>query len=401
MKLTKPLISKLTAGNHDKAIWDDSLPGFGVRVKPTGVKSYILQYRNRHGSSKRLTLGRVGQITLDQARKEAVRLKGSVSLGTDPAFERNEARSGDTIRDLSERYMEDHCKGRCKESTLAAHQWLLDKYVLPKFGARKITELQSTEIAKYHQSLRKTLYNANRMLGLLKAMFNKAEQWGLLPANASPASNIKPFTERKRQRFLSAEEFKTMFNTVEDLEQLKVIGTYQAAAIRLLALTGCRLNEILKLEWTSVDFVNNRLLLENHKTDRKGAKAIPLNGPAKKILANLTRVDNNDYVIVGKNDEGHIVNLQKPWKRTRESAKLEDVRLHDLRHSFASAAASAGIPLQIIGGMLGHSSPQTTARYAHLSQDPIHQASEVVGSLIIDHFSGTGSLNVGENEHEH
>jgi integrase len=382
MKLTKPIISKLSAGNQDKVVWDDSLPGFGVRVKPTGVKSYILQYRNRHGSSKRLTLGRVGQITLDKARKEAVILKGSVSLGEDPALERHEARTCDTIRDLSERYMDDHCKGRCKESTMTAHQWLLDKYVLPKFGARKITELQSVDIAKYHQSLRKTPYNANRILGLIKAMYGKAEQWGLIPANGNPATTIKPFTERKRQRFLSATEFKTLFSKIDELEKYKVIGTYQAAAIRLLALTGCRLSEILTLKWSSVDFVNNRLLLEYHKTDRKGAKAIPLNTAAKNILQNLPHAEDNEYVIVGKNDVGHIVNLQKPWGRIRTAAKLEDVRIHDLRHSFASAAASAGIPLQIIGGMLGHSSPQTTARYAHLSQDPVHQASEVVGSIV-------------------
>jgi len=382
MKLTKTYISKLSAGNRDKVVWDSSLPGFGVRVKPSGVKSYALQYRNRHGSTKRLTLGRVGQITLDQARKEAVRLKGAVSLGQDPAFERREARTCETVRELSERYMEEHCKGRCKDSTMAAHQWLLDKYILPKFGACKITELQSTEIAKYHQSLRKTLYNANRVLGLLKAMFNKAEQWGQLPTNTNPAAAIKPFTERKRQRFLSAVEFKRLFETVDELERFKVIGTYQAAAIRLLALTGCRLGEILTLEWSSVDFINNRLLLEKHKSDRKGAKAIPLNAATKSILEHLPRVEDNEHVIVGKNEENHLVNLQKPWKRVREAAQLEDVRLHDLRHSFASAAASAGIPLQIIGGMLGHSSPQTTARYAHLSQDPIHQASEVVGSLI-------------------
>lgn len=308
MKLTKSYISKLTAGNHDKVVWDTALPGFGVRVKPTGVKSYVLQYRNRHGSSKRLTLGRVGQVTLDQARKEAVRLKGSVSLGQDPALERHEARSCDTVRELSERYMDDHCKGRCKDSTMAAHQWLLDKYVLPKFGARKITELTSTDIAKYHQSLRKTPYNANRVLGLIKAMYGKAEQWGLIPAHANPATTIKPFRERKRQRFLSAQEFKTLFGKIDELEKLKVIGTYQAAAIRLLALTGCRLNEILTLKWSSVDFINNRLLLENHKTDRKGAKAIPLNAAAKKILQDLPHIEENEHVIVGKNDEGHIVN---------------------------------------------------------------------------------------------
>jgi len=390
MKLTKQTISNLATGNRDKVIWDTSLPGFGVRVKPSGVKAYVLQYRNRHGRSKRLTLGRVGQITLDQARKEAVRLKGAVSLGTDPAHERHETRNCETVRELSERYMEDHCRGRCKESTMAAHQWLLNKYILPKFGACKITELQSAEIVRYHQSLRKTPYNANRVLGLLKAMFSKAEQWGQLPANANPASSIKPFTERKRQRFLSVEEFKTLFRTIDELEKLKVIGVYQAAAIRLLTLTGCRLSEILTLKWTSVNFVNNRLLLENHKTDRKGAKAIPLNNAAKTILQNLPRIPDNVFVIVGKNNEGHLVNLQKPWGRVRKTAGFEDVRLHDLRHSFASAAASAGIPLQIIGGMLGHSSPQTTARYAHLSQDPVHQASEVVGTLIGKTFTGDG-----------
>jgi len=398
MKLTKAQITSLKAGNQDQVIWDSSLPGFGVRVKPSGVKAFVLQYRNQHGRSKRLTLGRVGQITLDQARKEAIRLKGSVSLGSDPANERQKSLSGDTIRDLADRYMEDHCKGRCKDSTMLAHQWLLDKYILPKFGAHKISELQSEDIAKYHQSLRKTLYNANRMLGLLKAMFSKAEQWGSLPANANPASNIKPFSERKRQRFLSAVEFKTLFKTLEELEHLKVIGTYQAAAIRLLVLTGCRLNEILTLEWSSVDFANNRLLLENHKTDKKGAKAIPLNDAAKNILQHIPVIEGNGYVIVGRNNEGHLVNLQKPWKRVREAAGLEDVRIHDLRHSFASAAASAGIPLQIIGGMLGHSSPQTTARYAHLSQDPIHQASEVVGNIIADTFSEAGGLGKGRSK---
>lgn len=382
MKLSKQKITELKAADKDITTWDSALPGFGVRVKPSGVKTYLLQYRNQYGRSKRMSIGRVGELTLDQARKEATKLKGAIALGNDPAQQRIETRSGDTVKDLATRYMDEHCTGRCKESTIAAHNWLLDKLILPRFGSIKVNELQSSDIHRYHQSLRDKPYNANRALGLMKAMLNKSEQWGLLPANGNPASIIKPFNEKKRQRFLSGEEFKTLFKTLDELENLKIVGTFQAAAVRLLAMTGCRLNEILTLKWTSVDFTNRRLLLEQHKTDHKGAKAIPLNGAAINILEVLPRQKENDFVIVGREKGTHLINLQKPWRRIRKHADLENVRLHDLRHSFASAAASAGIPLQIIGAMLGHSSSQTTARYAHLSQDPIHQASEVVGEII-------------------
>ena len=170
-----------------------------------------------------------------------------------------------------------------------------------------------------------------------------------------------------------------------------MIGAYQAAAIRLLILTGCRLGEILGLEWRQVDLINNRLLLDRHKTDNKGVKAVPLNQLAQKVLHELPRIDGNPYVIVGRNDTNHLVNLQKPWRLVRKEAGLEDVRIHDLRHSFASAAAAAGVPLQIIGGLLGHSSQQTTARYAHLSQAPIDQAAEVVGLVLEQNHNGEDS----------
>ncbi|MCW9054898.1 MAG: site-specific integrase [Candidatus Pacebacteria bacterium] len=381
-KLSKNLIRNLRANGREVVLWDDALPGFGVRTKKSGLKTYVLQYRNAHGRSKRLSLGHVGEVTLDQARREAIRLKGGISLGNDPAQQRADLRNGDTLRDLTDRYMTDHCEGRCKESTMDAHQWLLDKFILPRLGAFKITEVRPEDVANLHQALRNTPYNANRALGLIRAIYNKAEQWGVMLPNSNPATVIKPFRERKRQRYLSPDEFKALFRILDEQEALKVIGTYQAAAIRLLAVTGCRMGEILSLEWSSVDFINRRLLLDHHKTDHKGVKAIPLNAVAVRILENLPRVEDNKYVIVGRNEGTHLVNLQKPWRHIRKKAKLADVRIHDLRHSFASAAASAGVPLMMIGAMLGHSSPQTTARYAHLSQDPVKQASEIVGEVL-------------------
>lgn len=386
MKLTKQLISEQKPGNRDRFLWDESLPGFGIRIKVSGIKTFILQYRNAHGRSKRFTLGRYGQITLDQARREATKLKGVIGFGQDPAESRKQAREGDTLRELAERYLSDHCEGRCKPTTRASYRWMLDNYILPQLGSRQIKDVSTSEIIRIHQSLRQKRYIANRFLSLLQAMLNRAEQWGLLPLNSNPAKSVKPFTEKKRERFLSQEEFKRLYESVDELEQLGVIGTYQAAAIRLLTLTGCRLNEILSLRWSSVDFTNKRLLIEDHKTDHRGAKAIPLNSSALGLLASLSQDENNGWVFVGKDGKGHIVNLQKPWNRVRRHAGLEGLRLHDLRHSFASAAISAGISLPVIGAMLGHKSVQSTARYAHLAQDPVREASERVGVAISSNF---------------
>ena len=377
-KLSKALITDLEATEKDVYVWDTGLSGFGIRVKPSGVKSYILQYRNKYGRVKRITIGRVGVITLDQARREATKMRGSVSLGDDPAQQRFDDRAVESVRDLAELYMQDHCAGRCKESTIKAHQWLLDKFILPRFGARKITELNAQDIGRFHQSLRETPYNANRCLGLLKAMFSKAAQ----PTNTGPAAPIKPFRERKRSRFLTPEEFEKLFAAIDKLEQLQMINIYQAAAIRLLALTGCRLGEILELTWDEVDFRHRRLVLQKHKTDSKGVKGVPLNDDTMAILERIPRKNDTPYVIAGNKPCSHIVNLRKPWLRVLDAAKIKNVRLHDLRHSFASAAASAGIPIQMVGALLGHASPQSTARYAHLYDDSLREASHTVSSVL-------------------
>ncbi len=157
---------------------------------------------------------------------------------------------------------------------------------------------------------------------------------------------------------------------------------HRRSQIRLLIFTGCRLSEITTLEWAKVDFEKARIVLERHKTDQHGAKIIPLNASALDVLESLPRVKDNPHVIVGREPGAHLINLQKPWRRVRELAELDDVRLHDLRHSFASFAVGAGIPLAVIGGLLGHRSVQTTARYAHLADDPLKQASDTVGGLL-------------------
>jgi integrase len=216
---------------------------------------------------------------------------------------------------------------------------------------------------------------------MLQAMLNCAERWEIIPRGSNPASIIKPYPERKRERFLSEEELQALFVSLDKAEADRSVTIHEAAAIRLLIYTGCRLSEITTLQWSSVDLPNARIIFEKHKTDNHGAKAIPLNGPALELLTSLSREPDNPYVIVGGVAGKHLINLQKPWRRVRKSAGLDGVRIHDLRHSFASFAVGAGVPLALIGGLLGHRSVQTTARYAHIANDPLKQATHVVGAI--------------------
>ncbi|HBQ50332.1 MAG TPA: integrase [Hyphomonas atlantica] len=385
-RLTKRDIDQTSATVKEVVLWDSSLPGFGVRIKPSGVKSFVIQYRNRHGRSRRVTLGRYGVMTLEEARTEARQQLSAVSRGSDPRQDRDEGRSAMTIKDLADRYMSDHCEGRCKESTIKAHQWLLDRFIIPALGRRSIHELRHSDVDRLHQSLKETRYNANRVLGLLKAMYGRARIWGLVEPHVDPTTGVRPFRETRRQRFLSMEELKKLAITLDLAEQDGTISRTVGAAYRLLVLTGARLSEIQKLKWEEVDLANGLILLKEHKSDRHGAKAIPLSQAASRILESIERVDENPYVFVGMKENQHITDLQRPWRRIRSRAGLSDVRIHDLRHTFASMGISVGGSLPIIGGLLGHRTPQATAVYAHLAADPLRQTTEQVGTVIGNAF---------------
>jgi len=381
-KLTKRLINE-TKAERELVLWDDSLPSFGVRVKPTGVKTFVVQYRNKAGRSRRLSIGKLGRLTLDEARKEALRLLSKTSLGEDPLEERQTLRKSETVAGLWARYMAEYCEGRSKPSTMAAHRWLYGRHIGPLLGTRRLVELTRIDVGRMHLGLKNTPYNANRALGLLRAMLNWAERQEIIPIRSNSAMLVKPYPERKRERFLSEEELARLLGTIEASERDGEIDIYVGAAIRLLIYTGCRVGEIITLPWSGVDFERSRLVIERHKTDQFGAKIIPLNAPALEVLCALRRMPGNPHVIVGRVEGAHLINLEKPWRRVRNRAGLDDLRLHDLRHSFASFAAGAGVSLPIIGGLLGHKSLQATARYAHLAQGPLRAASNLIAVALV------------------
>jgi integrase len=380
-KLTKKVVEGIKPQDSDVVVWDAEIPGFGVRVWPSGRRVYILKYRNRQGRQRKPVIGRHGNLTTDQARSIARQWLAEVERGNDPASDKLDARRGATVRELCNRFLSDYAEGRKKPSSILVDRRMIKRFILPALGNRKVAEVTRPDMLKLHNSLRDTPYQANRLLALMSKMFNLAERWGLRPEESNPCLHVEKFPERHRERFLSADELMRLGDVLEDMERtaIRPVQLSIIAAVRLLVLTGARLGEILTLKWDEVDFENASLRLTDSKT---GAKTIYLSDPALEVLRALPRHAENPYVITGVKPGAHLVNLEKPWRAIRSKAQLDDVRLHDLRHSFASVGAADGLGLPIIGALLGHRQAVTTQRYAHLSNDPLRAATNQIGKTI-------------------
>ncbi|RUM43774.1 MAG: integrase [Desulfocapsa sp.] len=304
---------------------------------------------------------------------------GEVAAGRDPAEDRDKARISKTMGDLLDQFIDEHVVAKLKKNTIGAHKSSINLHVPQKLKNRFIIEISRRDMSNLHNKMQDTPSQANRTIAMLSKFFNWCEQNGHRDNGSNPCRHIKRYKEHKRERFLSPEELSRLSRALKDAEKEQTATPWSIAAIRLLIFTGARLNEILTLKWEYVDFDLKQIRLPDSKT---GRKSIYLNDPALDLLAGVPRTEGNPFVICGARKGRNLVNLQKPWRRIRSAAGLDDVRLHDLRHTFASFGAIGGISLPIIGGLVGHSQPGTTARYAHLSNDPLMAASNAIGSEI-------------------
>lgn len=340
------------------------------------------------GRQKFITVGPHGPITAEQARIRAFEILSEAKGGGDPMREFDESRRSPTMRGLGERFLLEHALLRCKPSTQAEYKRSVELFINPKIGGRKVSDIERRDIAELHHSLSQIPYQANRTLGVLSKMFGLAEVWGLRADGSNPCRHVKKYVERKRERFLSDEEFSRLGAAINEAERNETETSSAINAIRLLVLTGCRLGEILKLEWAHVNLKGRELRLPESKT---GAKIVHFGDAAAEVLKNIKKVDANPYVIFGARPGAHLTDLQHPWRRIRASAGLDDVRIHDLRHSFASSALALGEGLPMIGKLLGHTQVQTTARYAHLANAPIKAAAARVSDRIGDVIIGASA----------
>jgi integrase len=359
-------------------IWDSEVRGFGLRMTPKGERTYVVRYRAR-GRLRWYTIGRHGSPwTPDEARRDALRVLGRVAEGDDPAASKQADRDSESLSEFAMRYIDEQARTKNKPRTVTDYKDLLERLIIPNLGAIKVTNLVRSDVARWHHGQRDRPISANRALAFLSKLMNTAEKLGLRPDGSNPCRHVDRFPERSRERFLSHDEFEHLGSALFALEGEGKILASAGAAIRLLVLTGCRLSEILGLRWEHVDFDHACLRLPDSKT---GAKIVSLGAPALAILTAIPKLESG-WVIPGWKLGAPLVNLHVPWAKVRKRAGIADVRLHDLRHSFAAVGASAGLGLPIIGRLLGHTQAATTQRYAHVSTDPVKRAADRIAHTI-------------------
>ncbi|MGJ0512408.1 integrase arm-type DNA-binding domain-containing protein [Methylocystis sp.] len=391
-RLTKRVVDALPPRDKPYVAYDADLTGFGLRVMPSGVKSWIAEYRPDGGgrgvAKKRVTLGKVGAVTPDQARRVASELLARVRLGADPAAEKADRRDAPTVGELIDAFIAEHVDGKLKPASAISAKAGLER-LRAEHGALKAETLTRVQLALLHSSMRATPYLANRHLAAWRKMYAWAETRGLVPEGHNPAKKIEPFREQARERYLSTDELARLGDALRLCEQ-EGVDPGAVAAVRLLILTGARLQEILQAKWSQID-ERGVLWLADSKT---GRKPVYLSAAAQAVLAGLPRIYGNPYVIAGARAGQPRADLNKPWARVKRIAGLNGVRLHDLRHSFASVGAGASLGLPIIGRLLGHTQAATTQRYAHVGADPLRRAADTIGATIAAAMDGAQGAKV-------
>ncbi|CAN7690953.1 tyrosine-type recombinase/integrase [Rhizobium sp. LjRoot254] len=388
MRITKRWIDQVEATSQDAFYWDDSLKGFGVKVTKGGKKNFVLQCR-LNGDVRRFTIGQYGHPwSPDQAREAALRMLADVSRGVDPTSEKRAKRDQPTVAELAKTYIAEGMSHK-KAGTREIEAGLTRRHILPLLGRRKVADLTKADLQRYLGQVAdgKTATDektkargraivkggrgsANRSMDLLASMLTYAVELGWRSDN--PAKGVKKFKLKKHDRYLNAEELERLGDALKT-ERERGASEFAIAAIRFLLLSGCRRNEALTLQWGWIDFDHSLAKLPDSKT---GQKVLMFGAGALALLKDLERVDDAPLVFPSAAGGVTPISIQKVWDKVRKAAKLDDLRLHDLRHNFASAAVSSGQSLYVVGKLLGHSQAQTTQRYAHLAPDPMRQAAD-------------------------
>jgi integrase len=403
-RISKKSVDALTCppGKDREALWDEDLAGFGVVAFPSGSKAYIIQYR-KDGGSHRITVGKHGRFTPDEARSEAKKMLGLIEAGSDLLADKRTARKAPLLREVADDFLTLHVRAKRKSRTYDEYARIVNQRILPAIGSMRMRDIKRLDIARLHGNISQTApISANRALAVFSAIWSWASRRDILSDADNPAKGLERNREQGKERFLTSEELGRLGDTLRLAEtdglpwdvneahpnakhfakqerRRTIIDPFALAAIRLLLLTGARLSEILNAEWSQIDLERGILFLADSKT---GRKPIYLSAAAQVVLNQMPKIENNPFLIAGSKQGQRRTDLKKPWAAIRRAAHLEGVRIHDLRHTFASFGAGAALGLPIIGKLLGHSQPSTTARYAHLDADPLRRAANQIGDTV-------------------
>jgi integrase len=392
--LTDAIVKKLPIPAKDNQIEKDDpvkgVKGFGARVTANGVRSYTLDYTTKAGRQRRLTIGLTAHWKTTDARAEAKRLRQMVDQGGDPLGDIEDARAAPTMADLFDRFEKEHLP-RLRPHSASEYRYLLANYIQPHFGQQtKVAAVSHDDVQRLHDKISKAglrgnpaPYAANRTLAILSKMFSLSVRWNMRADN--PAKGTERNKEYQRRRYLKPEELARL------VEALAAHPNQQAAnAIRLLLLTGARRGEVLSMQWNDIDLGEGLWSKLPSSTKQKEHHEVPLSAPARQLLADIEKAliakhrQLPEYVFPGGGQYAHVMEIKRAWRAICKAAGITDLRVHDLRHSYASELVSGGASLPLIGALLGHSNPNTTNRYSHLYIDPLRAATERVGATIVN-----------------
>ena len=382
-KLTKRVVETTKPGERDIILWDSELTGFGCKITPKGRRVYFVYYRNRGGQQRRPTLGVHGVLTCEQARKEGQQILAAVARGEDPSAIRQTERIAGTVADLCDRFIEEFCP-RKRETTAREYGRLIENHIRPTLGRLKVKDVTAADVARLHHKMRKTPRSANQAVSVLSRMMTQAVRWQMRQSNPCRGA-IDRYPESERQRFLSEPELARLGNALDGAERNGGELPGVVGAIRLLALTGRRVGDILSLKWQHVDFDSACLRLPSTKT---GAQEVALGAPALALLDGMERA--GEYVVHGPDPDKALSasTLGHGWRRLRERAGLQDTRLHDLRHGVGTFAGQAGANAFLVRDLLGYKTLAMAGRYVERDADPLHALTDVVQSRIAAAMSG-------------
>ena len=380
-KLMDKLVRSLEPPSSGNRItYDTEVKGFGVRITAAGAIAFILNYRRKaDGLERRYTIGAWPDWSVAAAREEAKRLKREIDLGDDPVGAHREQREAPTVNDLCDRFEKEHLP-RKRPSTARDYRGILNGHVRPALGKRKVVSLSHADADALHRSVTTSAgpYRANRVLAVSSKMGSLAVKWGWRPDN--PFRGVERNDEAKRKRYLSAAELKRLSEVLAEHDDRDAADIF-----RFLLLTGARRGEVLAARWRDIDLEKGTWSKPGATTKQRTEHIVPLSAPARQLLT--ARKQSSDYVFPGRLG-GHRIEVKSNWRRICKAAKITGLRIHDLRHSYAAQLASAGVGLHVIGGLLGHTQPQTTHRYAHLFDDPLRAATEKVGAILAGNPAG-------------
>ncbi len=382
IKITRKILDSIELRDKPYDIWDTEVKGLIVTIFPSGRKTFSFRYYDHNKKKQKLKIGIFGNITCEVAREKAKKISGDLAHDIDPKKakqkEENNEKQFIIAQDFFTLFIQKHIMENYKPSGRYKSTRQIQNKIIPFFGKKKIRDISEKDIMNFSESLTHIKPTFNRCLDILKTAFNKAELWGYREENSNPCRKVKKYPEKLKERFLRKEELVKLEQILLEHRYVSHSSPYTLAALWMLLYTGCRENEILTLQWKDVHLEDGYIYLPDSKV---GVRTIALNEKAKRILFSLEKQEDTPYVFCGNILGQHLKETKTTWRKVRELAGISDVRLHDLRHSFASFALKKGVDLYTVSKLLGHKNIKTTTRYAHLELDHLKKATNKVAEI--------------------